>query len=268
MAHPTEGDPAGPAPGGTLLGMERSFPTIEVLGLPVSKLTAPAALAEIERIYEQEAPALVAYANAHTLNLSVSDPLYREVLSKASLILNDGAGVALAARLNGDRFPANLNGSDLNPQILALAAQRGWPVFFLGAKPGVARRAAEAMRARYPSLQIAGCRDGYWAPPETAEVVEGIKASGASLVMAAMGNPLQERWLDRHLGATGARVGVGVGAFFDFAAGEAVRAPAWMNRWGIEWVFRLVREPKRLWKRYIVGNPVFLARVLKARLLG
>lgn len=248
--------------------MERSVPTIEVLGLPVSRLTVSGALAEIERIYDEEAPALVAYANAHTLNLSVSDPSYREVLSRAAIVLNDGAGIALAARINGHRFPANLNGSDFNPEILGLAARHGWAVFFLGAKPGVAERAAEAMRSRYPSLQVAGCRDGYWAPAETADLVASIKASGASVVMAALGNPLQEKWLDRHLAATGARIGVGVGAFFDFAAGEVPRAPGWMNRWGIEWVFRLVQEPRRLWKRYIVGNPLFLARVVKERLFG
>lgn len=247
--------------------MERPFPTIEVLGLPVTKLTPTEALSEIVRIYEQEAPALVAYANAHTLNLSVADPAYRDVLSKAAIILNDGAGVALAARISGQRFPANLNGSDFNPEILGLAAERGWPVFFLGAKPGVAQRAAEALRSRYPALQVAGHRDGYWAPSEAAEVVEAIRSSGTTVVMAALGNPLQEKWLDQHLVATGARLGVGVGAFFDFAAGEVPRAPAWMNRWGIEWVFRLIQEPSRLWKRYIVGNPLFLARVLRARLL-
>lgn len=246
--------------------MQRPFPTIEVLGLPITKLSAEAALAEIERIYQQEAPALVAYANAHTLNLSVADPSYRELLSGAAIVLNDGAGIALAARINGDRFPANLNGSDFNPEILGLAARRGWPVFFLGAKPGVAERAADAMRSRHPSLLIAGCRDGYWAPSETSRVVQTVKDSGATVVMAAMGNPLQEKWLDRHLGAIGARVGIGVGAFFDFAAGEVPRAPAWMNRWGIEWIFRLVQEPKRLWRRYVVGNPLFLARVLKERL--
>ena len=248
--------------------MERPFPTIEVLGLPVTKLTPAEALAQIERIYEEEAPALVAYANAHTLNLSVADAAYREVLSRAAIILNDGAGIALAARIDGHRFPANLNGSDFNPAILGLAAQQGWPVYFLGAKPGVAERAADAMRSRHPALRVVGCRDGYWASTETPSVIAGIKGSGATVVMAAMGNPLQEIWLDEHLTATGARMGVGVGAFFDFAAGEVARAPAWMNRWGIEWVFRLLQEPKRLWKRYIVGNPLFLARVLRARFFG
>jgi exopolysaccharide biosynthesis WecB/TagA/CpsF family protein len=245
--------------------MERAFPTIRVLGVPVTKLSPAAALAEIERIYQHEAPALVAYANAHTLNLSVSDPGYRHVLTRAAIVLNDGAGIALAARIKGERFPANLNGSDFNPEILGIASEQGWPVYFLGAKPGVAERAADAMRERHPALEVVGFRDGYWPPVETEAVVETIRASGATLVMAAMGNPLQEKWLDEHLAATGARLGVGVGAFFDFAAGEVTRAPAWMNRWGIEWVFRLAQEPRRLWRRYVVGNPLFLFRVLKDR---
>lgn len=246
--------------------MDRLFPTIDVLGIPVAKLTPDAALAEISWIHDNDVPSLVAYANAHTLNLASTDPAYKQVLLRAPIVLNDGSGIAIAARMNGDRFPANLNGSDFNPLILGLAAERSWPVYFLGARQGVAERAAQAMKARYPALQVAGCRDGYWAPHQHGSVAAAIRAAGASVVMAALGNPLQEKWLDAHLPATGARIGVGVGAFFDFAAGEVPRAPAWMNRAGIEWVFRLAQEPRRLWRRYVVGNPVFLARVLWARL--
>lgn len=245
--------------------MEHRFPTIEVLGVPVARLQPDQALAEIERIYETESPALVAYANAHTLNLAASDPSYKELLQSAAIVLNDGAGIALAARMNGQRFPANLNGSDFNPLILGLAADKGWSVFLLGARPGVAERAGAAMQARYPALEIAGTRDGYWPEGGHPAVVAEIRGSGAPLVMAALGNPLQERWLAEHLEAAGARLGVGVGAFFDFAAGEVVRAPAWMNRFGIEWIFRLLQEPRRLWRRYVVGNPLFLVRVLWAR---
>lgn len=245
--------------------MERGFPTIEVLGVPVAKLHWQQALAEIERIYDGDSPELVAYANAHTLNLAVSDPSYKELLRGAALVLNDGAGIALAARVKGDRFPANLNGSDFNPQILGLAAVKGWPVFLLGAKPGVAERAAAAMMARYPTLDVVGTRHGYWPTGGEPDVAAAIRATGASLLMVALGNPLQERWLAEHLEQTGARIGIGVGAFFDFAAGEVPRAPAWMNRLGIEWVFRLLQEPRRLWRRYVVGNPLFLARVLRDR---
>jgi exopolysaccharide biosynthesis WecB/TagA/CpsF family protein len=240
--------------------------TVEVLGVPVARLTAAAAREELVRLYERDRPALVAYANAHTLNLASRDSGYREVLRGADIVLNDGAGLAIAGRVFGRPFPENLNGSDFNPVILEEAAEHGWPVFFLGAKPGVAEEAARRLRSRIPGLSVAGTRDGYFAPSESAEVARSIADTGAGVLMVAMGNPLQEVWLSRHLEATGARLGVGVGAFFDFTAGVVPRAPAWMNKLGIEWVYRLLQEPRRMWRRYVVGNPLFLARVLGARL--
>lgn len=246
--------------------MSPPYPVIEILGVSLARLDRESALREIERLYAQDAPALAAYANAHTLNLAGRDPEYRELLNRADILLNDGVGVAIAARLKGDRFPANLNGSDFNPQILELAAAHGWPVYFLGASAGVAEKAAAELRRRMPGLDVAGCHHGFFGPGESAAIAEQVRASGATLVMVAMGNPIQEQWLDSHLAATGCKLGVGVGFFLDFEAGTAPRAPAWMNRFGIEWVWRLVQEPKRLWKRYIVGNPLFLARVVRERL--
>ena len=240
--------------------------TVEVLGVPVARLTAAAAREELIRLYEQDRPALVAYANAHTLNLASRDSGYREVLRGADIVLNDGAGLAIAGRVVGRPFPATLNGTDFNPQILEEAASRGWPVYFLGARPGVAEEAARRLAGRIPGLRVAGTRDGYFAPSEADAIARSIAAAGAGLLMVAMGNPLQETWLNRHLEATGARLGVGVGAFLDFTAGAVRRAPGWMNRLGIEWVYRLLQEPRRMWRRYVLGNPLFLARVLKARL--
>ncbi|HYO60277.1 MAG TPA: WecB/TagA/CpsF family glycosyltransferase [Actinomycetota bacterium] len=240
--------------------------TVDVLGVPVARLTAAAARGELIRLYERERPALVAYANAHTLNLASRDSGYRAVLRAADIVLNDGAGLAIAGRVFGKPFPANLNGTDFNPVILEEAASRGWPVFFLGAKPGVADEAARRLTERIPGLRIVGTRDGYFRPEESDVVARQIAATGAGLVMVAMGNPLQERWLSRHLEATGARLGVGVGAFLDFSAEVVSRAPAWMNKAGLEWVYRLAQEPRRMWRRYVLGNPLFLARVLRARL--
>lgn len=237
---------------------------VDILGVSIACLDRAGALHEIERLHGTDAPARVYYANAHTLNLASSDPSYRQVLQRADLILNDGAGVALAARLQGRRFVENLNGSDFNPLIVELAALRGWPVYLLGAAQGVAATAANKLKARFPSLQVAGTHHGYVS--NLPEVLGEIRSTGAELLMVAMGNPLQERFLDKHLGATGARLGVGVGAFFDFTAGKVSRAPAWMNKAGIEWVYRLGQEPGRMWKRYVVGNPVFLARAATDRL--
>jgi exopolysaccharide biosynthesis WecB/TagA/CpsF family protein len=241
---------------------------LEILGVPIARLDVDAALDEIERLYEKPEPQLVAYANAHTLNLAHSDRSYRDLLRGAGIVLGDGAGVMIAARLHRAPLPANLNGSDFNPRILQRAADRGWPAYLLGGQPGVADRAARRWQDAFPKLEIAGTADGFFPPERSAEVAASIRRAGAGLVMVAMGNPLQERWLEEHLAATGARLGAGVGAFFDFSAGVVPRAPAWMNRAGIEWVYRLYQEPRRMWRRYVLGNPLFLLRVAKERFSG
>ncbi len=238
----------------------RDPPTIEILGVSVASVSPRRALAIVERLHDDVAPGFVAHANVHTLNLADRSSEYRRCLTRADLVLNDGKGVMLAARMKRSHFPADLNGNFFSPLVLELAAERGWTVFFLGAKPGVAERAAERLQLRIPKLQVAGVRNGYFAF-EDETVAADIRATGADVLMIGLGNPRQEWWLDRWLDQTGARLGIGVGAFFDFQSGEISRAPAWMNRLGLEWVHRLSREPRRLWRRYLLGNPRFIARV-------
>lgn len=238
-------------------------PKVEVLGLAITRATPERALRLVEELADAPRPASVAFANAHTLNLACSDPSYLEVLRRCSVVFNDGSGLAIAGRLKRAPFPANLNGSDLSPKILELCARRGWSVFLLGSKPGVAERAAARLQAQIAGLEIAGCHHGFLGPGEDEAVARRVRTSGADVVFVAMGNPLQELWLDRHLAATGARLGVGVGAFLDFASGTVPRAPAWMNRWGVEWIYRLWHEPRRLWRRYLLGIPLFLWRVTR-----
>lgn len=235
---------------------------IEILGIPIACLDVGEAVSVIERLVTGP-PAVVAHVNAHTLNLAYSNPRYAEVLRRADLVLNDGKGVMLAARINGQRFPADLNGNRLTPLLLRRAAEHGWRVFFLGARPGVARQAAEKLQDRIEGLNVVGTRDGFFKDED--EVIEDIRSSQAQLVLVGMGNPLQEQFLDRCLARTGAGIGIGVGAFFDFTVGRTPRAPGWMSRAGIEWVHRLAQEPRRLWRRYIIGNPQFLFRTLNER---
>jgi len=239
--------------------------TSEVLGVPIARLSPEAALSEAQRLYEDATPAVVAYVNVHTVSLASQDPIYADVLRAADLVLNDGKGVMLAGLILGRRFPADLNGNFFTPKLLELAAERGWSTFILGARPGVAELVAETLRAEHPGLQIAGTMHGHFSPDEEQDVVARIKKTGAGLLLVGMGNPLQERFLARRLQDTGARLGVGVGAFLDFRVGEVTRAPGWMNRIGIEWVHRLVQEPRRMWRRYLIGNPRFVWRVLKSR---
>jgi exopolysaccharide biosynthesis WecB/TagA/CpsF family protein len=250
----------------TLPAVEYHIDAVEILGVPVARMTASQALDEIKRLGERAGPSLVAYANAHTLNLAHGSSSFRDLLRRTDLVLNDGSGVAIAARLQRKPFPDNLNGTDFNPRVLELAVSAGWPVFFLGARPGVSDRAAAALGALIPGLEVAGAHNGYFDSDD--DVVERIRSSGARLLMVGMGNPLQEKWLADHLESTGASVGVGVGAFFDFFSGEVPRAPSWMKRGGIEWVYRLAQEPGRMWWRYVLGNPLFLGRVVRERILA
>jgi len=248
----------------TFLAVSHRLPTIEILGVPIARSTPEEAIGEVMRLFADDKPAFVAHTNAHTLNLATDDPEFLEVLRRADLVLNDGKGVMLAARLQGDRFPHDLNGNFFAPLLLKKAAEEGWRVFFLGAAPGVAERAAASLARDIPGLIVAGTLDGYFDSDDDA--IGAVKASGADVLLVGMGNPLQERWIARCLDRTGMRVAVGVGAFFDFVTGEVSRAPEWMNRYGLEWVYRLAQEPRRMWRRYILGNPKFVWRNLKQRL--
>ena len=240
--------------------------TVDILGVRFACLDPVATLDEAERLYDRDAPAWIAVENVHALNIAVADAAHRATLGRADMVLNDGKGVMLAARMLGRRFPSDLNGNYFTPLLLERAAARGWPVFFFGAAPGVARRAAERLRRLIPGLDVVGERDGYFSEDWVDDITRDVRSTGAGLLLVGLGMPLQEGWLDRHLHATGARLGVTVGAFFDFQAGAVPRAPAWMNRLGLEWTHRLALEPRRLWKRYLVGNPLFVARVLRQRL--
>jgi len=233
---------------------------ISVLGVRLARLSPRAALAEAEHLYDAPESSYIAHANVHTLNLASRDERYRFALENAAIVLNDGKGVMLAARIKRDRFPADLNGNFFTPLLLELAAERDWPVYFLGAKPGVADRALERLVERLPRLRAVGVRDGYFDPGDES-VAAAVRAAGTGLLLVGLGNPAQELWMQTNLSATGARLAVGVGAFFDFQAGQVPRAPEWMNRAGIEWVHRLAQEPQRMWRRYLLGNPRFVARV-------
>jgi exopolysaccharide biosynthesis WecB/TagA/CpsF family protein len=250
---------------GILLKVSNRSSTIDILGVGYACLEPSDAVDEAERLYERSEPAWIAVENVHGLNLAARDRGHKDVLNRADLVLNDGKGVMLAARIKGRRFPADLHGNVFCPMLLARAAERGWRVFLLGAGPGVAERAARQLKTEDSRLQIAGTQDGYFDRKDEDGISGKIRDSGAGLLLVGMGMPLQEQWLDRHLRTTGVRLACTAGAFFDFQAGEFARAPVWMNRIGLEWVYRLMREPRRLWRRYLIGNPLFLARVVREK---
>jgi exopolysaccharide biosynthesis WecB/TagA/CpsF family protein len=248
--------------------MKRPGSTIEILGVPVMRLAVSECVAEVERLYREEAPALVTYVNAHSLNQACRDAEYARLLRERFVVFKDGIGVGIGARMLGQRFPKNITFTDFSPLILRLAAEKGWRVFFVGSGPGVTETAAQRLCAQIPGLCVVGTLDGFSVWKAEAESLATIRAARPDVIIAGMGNPAQEKWLARNIGETGAQLGVGVGGFFDFSASVRVRAPEWMTRAGVEWIFRLVQEPGRLWRRYVIGNPEFLGRVALSRLRG
>jgi alpha-1,3-mannosyltransferase len=176
-------------------------------------------------------------------------------------VLNDGIGVDIASRLlYGSAFPENLNGTDFGPSYLRATRHR-YRLFLLGAKPGTAERAARRLGEICPQHAIVGCHHGHFDHDQVAELIKRIRRSKADVLLVAMGNPKQELFIQKHLEATGCTLGIGVGALFDFLAGNVSRAKPWMQRWRLEWLYRLAQEPRRLAQRYLVGIPVFLLRV-------
>ena len=231
--------------------------TLPLFGLPLVDAAPRAAIAAM---LDRPGRSTAAFVNAHCVNAAARDKLYARALRAADFVLPDGSGIALAAKMAGRRLTANLNGTDLCRPLCEEAARRGLSIYLLGARPGVAERAARGMALKVPGLRIAGTRDGFFDEGETDSVIAEVNASGADIVLVAMGVPLQETWLYRHRRALDARLAMGVGALLDFEAGVVPRAPAPLRRAGLEWTWRLAIEPRRMFARYVLGNPAFVAR--------
>ncbi len=239
---------------------------VTVFGVKIKVLSSQAALEEIQELLAKGDAHSLFFVNAHTLNLAYEDPEYRDVLNSAELVLNDGIGVDIAARLFGVRFPENLVGTDFIPKLCTLAQDLSLSLYLLGSRPGVAEMAATRLQASFPGLEMVGTHHGYFGQEEVYRVIRAIQQASPDILLVGFGNPLQEKWIVRHQGELGVPLCVGVGAFIDFAAGRVRRAPHWARRARMEWLLRLILEPRRLWRRYVLGNLKFLWRVFRARL--
>jgi len=231
-----------------------------ILNISVDVRTFNDALRLLDQRYAKGDRATVVFANAHTLNNAFHNEEAQQAL-RQSIVFNDGIGVNLASRvLFGKWFPENLNGTDFMPDYLRHTKHR-LRVFFLGARPGIAERAARYLMSIDSRHELAGCHHGYFDDADGARVAEEIRRSRADVLLVAMGDPRQELWLRRHFAQTGCRFGFAVGGLFDFMAHEVPRAPQWVRSLCMEWLYRILQEPRRLWRRYFVGMPVFLLRI-------
>jgi exopolysaccharide biosynthesis WecB/TagA/CpsF family protein len=234
-----------------------------VLGLDLAVLDRDAAVSLLEHRIRERKPVRLAFVNANLANMAHEDARLRASLGHF-LLFNDGAGIKLASLLlHGQPFPSNLNGTDFTPYFLD-RCRTPLNVFLLGARPQVLAKVEALFTARWPRHCLVGCQHGYFGAAEEGRVCDAIRNARPDIVLVGMGNGIQEQWVERLVPGC-ALSAWGVGALFDFLAGEFRRAPLWMRRCGIEWVYRLMLEPRRMWRRYLIGNPKFLLRVLNER---
>ena len=207
----------------------------------------------------------VVFVNAHVVNTAMADNQYKAAVSSADRIYADGSGMAVAARMCGTPLMDNVNGTDLFPLLCREGIAAGTSIFLLGGKPGVAEAAARTISDFGMGAAIAGTHHGYFEHGSADEdrVIGLINASGAKIVLVAMGVPLQDQWAQRNASRLDASVIAGVGGLFDFFSGQVARSPKFMRTAGCEWVWRLALEPRRMAKRYLAGNVVFLAHAAR-----
>jgi N-acetylglucosaminyldiphosphoundecaprenol N-acetyl-beta-D-mannosaminyltransferase len=243
----------------------RSHERIQILGLPVDAITYDQWLNLIAGWVAGNTPRHVVTVNPEMLIIARQDPNFRHILQRADLCVPDGVGLLWAAKRQGTPLPQRVTGSDGLPIIAARAAERGWRLFFLGAAEGVADKAAEILRQRHPELQIVGTYSGSPAPAEEDAIVERVNASGADLLFVAYGAPEQDKWIARNLPRLQVKMALGAGGSLDFVAGVLPRAPLWMQRLGLEWLFRLYLQPWRI--RRMLRLPRFVLAVLRSNAL-
>ncbi|KQY26248.1 WecB/TagA/CpsF family glycosyltransferase [Rhizobium sp. Root482] len=251
------------APGNPISASQRM-----ILGLPVCDFGWADAF-----IFADEVASLpigqtvISFLNANNANLMMKDDDYRDVLNR-HLVLPDGHGIDIASWLfHGKAFPANLNGTDFVPALMTyMTTPRR--VAMIGSHPKILERAAENFRKHAPWHEFIPVADGYFDMERSDEVMARVRALKPDILLVAMGSPKQEKWIDRHVGPGHARLVISVGALFDFMAEEVPRASAAVRRLRLEWLHRLILEPRRLWRRYLLGNPLFIYNILRYKLAG
>ncbi len=237
---------------------------VTILGVPIDPVTFEEMIDTIagwisqgDRVYQ------ICTASPEFVMIAQDNADFMQVLQETDLCVADGVGLLFAARYLGKRLPERVTGSDGVPLIARRAAREGWKLFLLGAAPGVAEKTAERMIAENPGLEIVGTYAGSPAPEEAAAIVARVNASDADILMVAYGAPRQDLWIKRNREQLNVRVAIGVGGTFDFIAGMVPRAPHWMRRWALEWLYRLYKQPWR-WRR-MLRLPRFVWAVMRYR---
>jgi len=247
--------------------MPPDMPRATVAGVGIDIVNRELLQSSIEGFVDRRQRAVVAYVNIHAVNVAWNDGVFARFLERAALVYCDGEGVRLGARLLGTRLPPRVVLTYWIWDLCALSERRGYSVFFLGSTAETVGRAVDEIRRRHPSLHVAGYHHGYFEKrgPENEKVLEMIRESRPDLLFVGFGMPAQERWIGENEERIAALVILPCGSMIEYVAGMKRAAPSWMANHGMEWLFRLLQEPVRLWRRYLVGNLLFFWRVVGRR---
>jgi len=238
-----------------------TIPRVNILGVGISNVTMDGAVEAVSAFIASGKPHYVCISNVHTTMMSQYDPEYRRIQNEAAMVTPDGMPLSWVQRKMGYDQPHRVYGPDLMLEICKRGVDKGFRHFFYGGHEGVAEELKRSFEERFPGIQIVGLYSPPFRPlsPEEDEAVCAmINDCGADIVWVGLGAPKQERWMAEHLGRFRAPAMLGVGAAFDFHTGRILQAPAWMQGRGLEWLFRIYAEPKRMWRRYVFNNPMFM----------
>ncbi|MCA9774766.1 MAG: WecB/TagA/CpsF family glycosyltransferase [Myxococcales bacterium] len=238
--------------------------TVPVLGIPIARLTERETMERIAAYAADRGaarPHFVTYANPHCLNVSRSNPAYAQALREAEIVYADGDGVVWATRALGAPCPERVTASDFLKDFVKIAEERGLRLYLLGGHPGTADRMAEGLKALAPRLGIVGTQHGFFTDEESGAVIDAINRSGADILLLGMSVPKQEEWVAANRGRLRVPLAWCVGGSFEFYSGATKRAPQWVINAHMEWFYRFLQEPRRMWKRYFIGNLSFVTRV-------
>ena len=236
---------------------------VNILGVAVDAVTMPEAVAAVEYYMDARAGVTVATANAEMIMRATKDAALRDVLAAAALVVPDGAGTVWAARHLGHAMPERVAGYDLVQELLRRAPAAHRRIYFFGAAPGVAEKAKAKAEQLYPGIKIVGVRDGFFSADMNDAIISDIRTALPDLLLVALGVPKQEKWIHEHLAALGVPVAIGVGGTLDVMAGVMKRAPRWMQKAKLEWLFRGMLQPKRAGR--LLALPKFVLKVHAAR---
>ncbi|MBX7172154.1 MAG: WecB/TagA/CpsF family glycosyltransferase [Pyrinomonadaceae bacterium] len=236
---------------------------IKVLGLPINNTSMKEAVDLIsEKLHSTGSAVQFCFVNADCANLSVKNTEYKAVLNRAQFVFADGIGMKIAGKLLKTGIKQNVNGTDLFPRLCEKLSGTGKKIFLLGAKPKIADAVANWVKTNFPETEVCGTQHGYYSSEDEPRILQKINESQTDLLLVAFGAPRQDVWIAENLPNLKIKAAIGVGGLFDYFSGRIPRAPQWLREMGLEWFFRFYQEPRRMWRRYFLGNFVFLSRVI------